>query len=44
MASVQISNDFIQYLYDRLEFVNNPNAEAVGIDDVANRVGQLMKY
>jgi hypothetical protein len=38
--SVTISNDSIQRLYDRIEFVDNPNVEEVGIDDVAIRKGQ----
>lgn len=37
---IQISNDTIQRLYDRIEFVDNPDVEEVGIDDVAIRKGQ----
>ncbi len=40
LLGVQISNDSIQRLYDRIEFVDNPDVEAVGIDDVAIRKGQ----
>ena len=37
---VQISNDSIQRLYDRIEFIDDPDVDAVGIDDVAIRKGQ----
>ncbi len=40
LLGVQVSNDTIQRLYDRIEFVDNPNVEEVGIDDVAIRKGQ----
>ena len=40
LLGVQISNDSIQRLYDRIEFVDNPDVETVGIDDVAIRKGQ----
>lgn len=40
LLGVKISNDSIQRLYDRIEFVDNPDVEAVGIDDVAIRKGQ----
>ncbi len=40
LLGVQISNDSIQRLYDRIEFVDDPDVEAVGIDDVAIRKGQ----
>lgn len=40
LLGVQISNDSIQRLYDRIEFVDDPNVEEVGIDDVAIRKGQ----
>jgi transposase len=40
LLGVQISNDSIQRLYDRIEFVDNPDVEEVGIDDVAIRKGQ----
>ena len=37
---ITISNDSIQRLYDRIEFKDDPDVEAVGIDDVATRKGQ----
>ena len=40
LLGVQISNDSIQRLYDRIEFVDDPDVEEVGIDDVAIRKGQ----
>ena len=40
LLGIQISNDTIQRLYDRIEFVDNPDVEEVGIDDVAIRKGQ----
>ena len=40
LMGVAISNDAIQRLYDRIEFKDNPDAEEVGIDDVATRKGQ----
>src|ERR1035437_1550304 len=40
LLGVQISNDSIQRLYDRIEFADNPDVEEVGIDDVAIRKGQ----
>ncbi len=40
LLGVEISNDSIQRLYDRIEFVNNPDVEEVGIDDVAIRKGK----
>lgn len=40
LLGVQISNDSIQRLYNRMEFVDDPDVEAVGIDDVAIRKGQ----
>ena len=40
LLGVQISNDAIQRLYDRIEFVDNPDVEEIGIDDVAIRKGQ----
>jgi transposase len=39
LLGVQISNDTIQRLYDRIEFVDNPDVEEIGIDDVAIRKG-----
>lgn len=35
LLDVQISNDTIQRLYDRIGFVDNPDVKEVGIDDVA---------
>lgn len=40
LMGVSISNDTIQRLYDRVEFRDSPDVEAVGIDDVATRKGQ----
>lgn len=40
LLGVQVSNDTIQRLYDRIEFVDNPDVEEIGIDDVAIRKGQ----
>lgn len=40
LLGVQISNDTIQRLYDRIEFVDNPDIEEIGVDDVAIRKGQ----
>lgn len=40
LLGVKISNDSIQRLYDRIEFIDNPDIEEVGIDDVAIRKGQ----
>jgi transposase len=36
---VKVSNDTIQRIYDRIEFVDNPDVEEIGIDDVAIRKG-----
>lgn len=40
LLGVKVSNDTIQRLYDRIDFIDNPNVEEVGIDDVAIRKGQ----
>lgn len=40
LMGVTISNDTIQRLYDRIEFKDDPDVEAIGIDDVATRKGQ----
>lgn len=40
LLGVKVSNDTIQRLYDRIEFIDDPNVEEVGIDDVAIRKGQ----
>lgn len=40
LLGVTISNDTIQRLYDRIEFVDDPNVEEIGVDDVAIRKGQ----
>lgn len=40
LLGVQISNDTIQRLYDRIEFIDDPDVEAVGVDDVAVRKGR----
>lgn len=39
LLGVKVSNDTIQRIYDRIEFVDNPDVEEVGIDDVAIRKG-----
>lgn len=40
LLGVQISNDTIQRLYDRIEFIDDPDVEEIGVDDVAIRKGQ----
>lgn len=40
LLGIKVSNDTIQRLYDRIEFIDNPDVEEVGIDDVAIRKGQ----
>lgn len=40
LLGVKVSNDTIQRLYDRIEFIDNPDVEEIGIDDVAIRKGQ----
>jgi len=40
LLGVKISNDSIQRLYDRIEFIDNPDVEEIGVDDVAIRKGQ----
>lgn len=40
LLGVEVSNDTIQRLYDRIEFIDDPDVEEVGIDDVAIRKGQ----
>mgnify|MGYP002510404693 CR=1 FL=1 len=40
LIGVNVSNDTIQRIYDRIEFKDEPDVEAVGIDDVATRKGQ----
>lgn len=40
LLGVRISNDTIQRLYDRIEFVDDPDVEEIGVDDVAIRKGQ----
>jgi len=40
LLGISISNDSIQRLYDRIEFVDDPDVEEIGIDDVAIRKGQ----
>lgn len=40
LLGVRVSNDTIQRLYDRIEFIDNPDVEEIGIDDVAIRKGQ----
>lgn len=40
LLGITVSNDTIQRLYDRIGFDDDPDVEAVGIDDVAIRKGQ----
>lgn len=40
LLGVKISNDTIQRLYDRINFIDNPDVEEIGGDDVAIRKGQ----
>jgi hypothetical protein len=40
LLGVKISNDTIQRLYDSIEFIDDPNVEEIGVDDVAIRKGQ----
>lgn len=40
ILGIQASNDTIQRLYDRIEFIDNPDVEEIGVDDVAIRKGQ----
>lgn len=40
LLGVTVSNDTIQRLYNRIKFEDDPDVEAVGIDDVATRKGQ----
>lgn len=40
LLGVQIGNDTIQRLYDRIGFIDNPDVEEIGVDDVAIRKGQ----
>lgn len=40
LLGITVSNDTIQRLYDRIRFNDDPDVEAVGIDDVATRKGQ----
>ncbi len=39
LLSIQVSNDTIQRLYDRIEFIDDPDVEETGIDDAAIRKG-----
>lgn len=39
LLGVSVSNDTIQRMYDKIEFIDDPDIEAVGIDDVAIRKG-----
>ncbi len=40
LLGITVSNDTIQRLYDRIGFDDDPDVEAIGIDDVATRKGQ----
>lgn len=39
LLGVTISKDSIQCLYNRIQIVDNPDVEAIGVDDVAKRKG-----
>lgn len=39
LLGVKVSNDTIQRIYNRIEFIDNPDVEEIGIDDVAIRKG-----
>ena len=40
LLGVTVSNDTIQRLYSKIELVDNPDVEGIGVDDVATRKGQ----
>ena len=40
LLGVKVSNDTIQRIYDRIEFLDDPDVEAIGVDDVAIRKGR----
>ena len=40
LLGVKVSNDTVQKIYDRIAFVDNPDVEAIGVDDVAIRKGR----
>ena len=40
LLGVKVSNNTIQRLYDRIEFIDHPDVEEIGIDDVAIWKGQ----
>nr|WP_302600193.1 transposase [uncultured Cellulosilyticum sp.] len=40
LIGIKVSNDTIKRIYDKIIIEDNPNVEAVGIDDVAIRKGQ----
>lgn len=40
LLGIKISNDTIQRLYDRIQFIDDPDVEEIGVDDVAIRKGQ----
>ena len=40
LLGIKVSNDTIQRLYDRIDFIDNPDVEEIGVDDVAIRKGQ----
>jgi len=40
LLGVRVSNDAVQRLYDRIEFIDDPDVEGIGVDDVAIRKGQ----
>ncbi len=42
LIGIKVSADTIKNIYDRIEIIDNPNIEEIGVDDVATRKG--MKY
>lgn len=40
LIGIKVSADTIKNLYDKIEIIDNPDIEEVGIDDVATRKGQ----
>lgn len=40
LIGVKVSADTIKNLYDKIEIIDDPNVEEIGIDDVATRKGQ----
>ncbi len=42
LIGIKVSADTIKNIYDKIEIIDNPNVEEIGVDDVATRKG--MKY